>query len=76
MRVREVAGDLTPRLTKAASDISDARKQLDVALDRRDELIVQADREGMTQRAIARAAGVSQPHVLRVLAANHAEAAS
>lgn len=69
MKVREVVADLTPRLAAAAGEVADLRKQLDVALQRRDALIVQARTEGMTQVAIARAAKVSQPHIIRVLAA-------
>lgn len=69
MTPREVALDLRPRLEKAAADVEDARKQLDVALTRRDTLVVQARTEGMSQKAIATAAKISQPHVVRLLAA-------
>lgn len=66
---REVGGDFAARLAKAASELDDARTQAAAALDRRDQIIVEADREGMSQRAIARFARVSQPHVIRVVAA-------
>jgi DNA-directed RNA polymerase specialized sigma subunit len=67
--VRAVARDLAPRLRKAADDVADARKAVELALERRDKLIVQARTEGMSQTAIATHARVSQPHIVRLLAA-------
>ena len=66
---RAVAGDIAPRLAKARDDVAEARQQLDLALERRDKLIVQARTEHMSQKAIALHAGVSQPHIVRLLAA-------
>ena len=67
-RAREIPDEIGPRLDKATADIEDLRRQLELALTRRDQIIVQADRDGWTQRAIARRAKVSQPHVLRIVA--------
>lgn len=66
--------DLTPRLEAAANAVKDAQIELELAIEARNELIVQAVDEGLTQKAVAAAAGVSQPHVVRVLAGSEPDA--
>lgn len=63
-----VLQDLQPRLEAAVSEVADARLQLEVALERRDRLVVQAVDEGMQQSRVAKIAGVSPPHVIKILA--------
>lgn len=67
--VREVLADMAPRLESAATEVEDARKALDLALERRNELIVAAVDQGMTQRRIAALSRIGSPHVIRILAA-------
>lgn len=67
MSSREVLSDLAPRLRAAAATVADATEQLRLARQHRDELVVQAVEEGMTQKRVAEAAGVSAPHVTRIL---------
>lgn len=69
-----VLTDLVPRLESARDAVKDAQVELELALEHRNELIVQAVDEGLTQKTVATAAGVSQPHVIRVLAASEPDA--
>lgn len=63
----EVRTDLTPRLNAAAQAVRDAEQALRDARERRDELIIDAANDGMVQRQVASAAGVSQTRVIAVL---------
>ncbi len=61
---------LPDRIRASADRVADLTKQLADEREVRDDLIVQAvDDAGMSQRAVAKAAGVSQPHLIRILAA-------
>lgn len=62
--------DQLPDRIKASADRVEAlTKQLLNERRTRDALIVAAvDEAGMSQRAVARAAGISQPHLIRILA--------
>lgn len=74
MTQRVVLSDLTPRLEAAANAVKDAELEYRLALEQRDALVVQAVDEGMQQRRVAKAAGVSQPHVIRILARSEPDA--
>jgi thiamine pyrophosphokinase len=66
--VREVLADMAPRIEVAAQDVDDARTALQLALERRNELIVVACDQGMTQHRVATLARIKPPHVIRILA--------
>lgn len=70
---REVAGGMADRLKAAAVEVADADDALTLARARRNELIVQAVDEGMTQSAVARLAGLKAPSLIPILAAAYAE---
>lgn len=73
----EVRADLTPRLKAAGQAYRDAVEAAALAQRQRDELIVQAADEGMTQGAIARAVGLkSQSRVVAILANSQPDAAA
>lgn len=67
---QQVVEDLEPRLRAARRAVVDAREHLGVELRTRDQLIVAAVDEGMQQRAVARAAGVSYQRVTAILIAD------
>lgn len=71
---RAVLSDLTPRLEAAARAVKDAEVEYKLSLEQRDTLVVQAIDEGMTGRRVAQAAGVSQPHIIRILARSEPDA--
>ncbi len=71
----EVRLDLSPRLEAAAAAVRDAKEALQLKLEQRDQLIVQAVDEGMQQRVVARLAGVSQTRVIAVLAGSQPDVA-
>ena len=68
--VSTVLTDMSPRLVAAAGAVKDAREALADATEVRDQLVVQAIDQGMTQRAVATAAGVSVPRVCAILASS------
>lgn len=70
MAAQQVVEDLEPRLRAARRAVVDAREHLGVELRTRDGLIVAAVDEGMQQRAVARAAGVSYQRVTAILIAD------
>ena len=60
---------LPRRIEASAARYADLTKQAADEREVRDRLIVEAvDEAGMSQRAVARAAGISQPHLIRILA--------
>jgi hypothetical protein len=61
--------DMTVRLSTAGRNVRDAKEAWDAARESRDQLIVDAADQGMPQRAIAAATGLSQPRILAVLLA-------
>ncbi len=74
MSAAAVLQDITPRLEQAVADVEDGRLQLELALERRDRLIVQAVDEGMRQSQVAALAKVSAPHVVKILAKSQPDA--
>lgn len=64
----EVLTDMRPRLTAAAADVADAHDAYRASLELRDELVVRAVDEGMSQRAVAAAAGIRVGRVSAILA--------
>lgn len=64
----EVLADMAPRLRAARAEVDDARLALALAITRRNELVVAAVDQGMRGSAVAAAAGVKPPHVIRILA--------
>jgi hypothetical protein len=66
--VREVLADMAPRIEAAAADVEDARTALELALERRNGLIVAAVDQGMAQNRAAALARIKGPHVIRILA--------
>lgn len=60
---------LAERLDATAQDVEDCRARLRNAEEARNQLIISAsDEAGMKRRDVAKAARVSQTHVIRVLA--------
>lgn len=66
-RVAEVLLDFLPRIEAAADEIDDARALVRAATQRRDQLILDAVDAGVSQRAVAKAARVGQPRIIRIL---------
>jgi hypothetical protein len=69
---KAVRTDLTPRLQAAAEAVAQAKQTLGLKLQHRNELIVQAVDEGMTQAAAAQAAKVHPSTVTAILAGSQA----
>lgn len=63
-----VLTDMTARLEAAAADVVDLTDRRRAALELRDELIIAAVDGGMSLRAVARAARVTSPRVVAILA--------
>lgn len=55
------------RLAAAADHVEETHRAYQLAVEHRNRLIIDAVDSGMPQRLVARAARVSQPHVVRVL---------
>ena len=64
----EVRTDVTPRLKAAAAAVTDTRDAYHLALDQRDELVVEAVDQGISQRTVATAAGVQVGRISAILA--------
>lgn len=62
-----VLTDLKPRLEAARDDARDAREKYLAALELRNELVIAAVDHGMSQRAVAAAAGVAVSRVSGIL---------
>lgn len=71
-RAAEVLLDWLPRIEAAARELADVEEMRAAAIRRRDELIVGAADDGVSQKAIAAAAHVSQPRVIKILSTPHA----
>lgn len=74
-QTRQVLVGMVERLRHAGLGVSDSREAYDAARELRDGLVVQAVDEGMQQRAVAAAAGISQARVIAILAASADDAA-
>ena len=69
MTVMDEFSDLPVRIDAVATNVRELEEQLKNARETRDQLIVEAvDEAGMPQARVARAAGLSQPHIIRILA--------
>lgn len=64
----EVVPDLIPRIVAAAKGVNDSEDELKDRRYIRDSLIVAAVDAGVSQRAIAEAAGIRQPRVIAIVA--------
>lgn len=69
----EVLPDLLPRIAAAAAAVRDARDALQLRATQRDQLIVAAVDAGVSQRAVARAAGMSQTRIIAILAGSQTD---
>lgn len=69
MTVVEELDSLPERIKVSSGRITELREQLAAELETRERLIVQAvDEANIPQADVARSAGVSQPHIIRILA--------
>jgi hypothetical protein len=66
-RTKTPRTDLTPRLQKAQAAVSDAEKIVAAERELRRQLVWEAESEGMSQRAIARALGGGTGLVSKIL---------
>lgn len=65
---------LPGRIAAAAQHVEDARTALANELERRDDLIVQAiDQAGMKYAAVAKAAGLTAPQIVRIMSRSSAD---
>lgn len=64
---RETIDHYRDRLNAAADQLEEARERERLAKIQRNRLVIDAVDNGMAYRAVAKAAGVSQPHVVRIL---------
>lgn len=70
-----VAEDFPTRLAKAGQEVRDRYDAWQLALEQRDELVVQAiDTEGMTQSAVAAIIKVQKGRISAILAGSQPEA--
>lgn len=69
----EVLPDLTPRMKAAQESVRDAKDAYDLALQQRDELVVDAIDRGMSQKAVAGILGVAKGRVSAILASSQAD---
>lgn len=69
MTATPVLTDMKPRLKAAAADVADARDRYRAALTLRNRLVVAAVDNGMSQRAVASAAGVAVSRITALLVA-------
>lgn len=56
-----------PITPETARELTRAAKRLDAARDHRDQLVVQAVREGAGLREVARAVGLTHPAITKIL---------
>lgn len=68
----QVLADLPARIKAAAEDVRDAKDAYDLALAQRDELIVDAIDQGMSQLKVADLAGVRKGRISAILANSQA----
>lgn len=69
MTILDEYADLPVRIDAVATNVRELEEQLKNARETRDRLIVEAvDEANMPQARVARAAGLSQPHIIRILA--------
>lgn len=63
------------RLTGAADAVAEAKERWKLSIQQRNEIIAEAVDNGYAQAATAKAARVSQPHVVRVMAGTYDDVA-
>lgn len=69
MTILDEFADLPVRINAVADEVRSLEEQLKNARETRDRLIVEAvDEARVPQAQVARAAGLSQPHIIRILA--------
>lgn len=73
MSAAEVVPDLLPRVRAAASATRDAQDAFDLEKRLRDQLIVKAVDAGISQRAIAEAAGLAKSRIVAIVGNQYTE---
>ena len=74
MTVLDELGSLPERIAASSARLIDYQAQVEAERKTRNELIVQAvDHAGISQADVGRAAGISQAHVVRILAGSSAD---
>lgn len=74
MTVLDELGALPERIAASRDRIEDLEQATDTEREIRNQLIVQAvDEAGIPQAQVARAAGLSQPQIIRILAKSSAD---
>lgn len=68
MPTAEVLQDMPTRLRAAAAAVRDTKTAYDLALEGRDELVVEAIDDGMSQMTVADAIGVKKGRISAILA--------
>ncbi|MDQ2825826.1 MAG: hypothetical protein M3Y04_02480 [Actinomycetota bacterium] len=72
---KPVASEVRVRLEKAATDVSDAKEAYELAVERRDQVVLEAvDLHGMAHGAVAKAIGVVQGRISAILAHSQPDA--
>ena len=71
--VSPVLTDMNPRLEAAAAAVASAKAALAAQLELRDAIVVAAVDHGMSQRQVAKGAGVSVTMVCKILAGSQAD---
>jgi len=66
--VTTVLTDMNPRLVAAAAAVSSTKDAHSAAVELRNELVVAAIDQGMSQRVVAKSAGISVARVCAILA--------
>jgi hypothetical protein len=65
--VKEVLQSMPARLAAVGREVADANQSLALALRQRAEVVREADRDGMSQRAIGKAVGIAVSRVSAIL---------
>jgi DNA invertase Pin-like site-specific DNA recombinase len=63
----EVLPGILPRLAKASADTEDRRDAFDAAKELRDQIVVEAIDNGLTQRDVAKGGNISRALVNKIL---------
>lgn len=70
-RPKAVSSEVKVRLEKAATDVSDSKEAYELAVERRDQLVLEAiDLHGMAHGAVADAIGVARGRISAILGAS------
>lgn len=72
---KPVASEVRVRLEKAASEVADSKDAYDLAVEQRDQLVLEAiDLHGMSHQAVAAAIGVAKGRISAILASSQPDA--